>query len=102
MPLNKPHSWDRIVKEPRERKVFEALADERWDFRTVEGISHAVGIPESEVEEILKKYDDLVRLSPVRYEKNRMIYTLKSRPKNIQETLSAWRSYITKNTSTSS
>ena len=31
--------WDEAIVDPTERKVFEALSDPKWDYRTVHGIA---------------------------------------------------------------
>jgi hypothetical protein len=92
--------WQDKIKDPRERKVFEALSDEKWDFRTVEGIATSTGLPKDEIRAVLMKYPDFVRVSSVKDNKNRTLYTIKSKPTSIQETLAEWRSFVTKTTST--
>ena len=86
---------DRIV-DPKERKVFEALSDPEWDFRTVGGLSKATGLPEKEVLAVLGEYPDLIRKSPVRDEKGRELYTLRSRSMTVHEFLAQARTIISK------
>jgi hypothetical protein len=89
-------SWESLVSDASERKVFEALSDPRWDFRTIRGISTATDLPAAVVESILLKYPDLVRRSLVRDEEGNELFTLASRPPGIQEIVSNVRSFVTK------
>jgi len=89
-------SWQNLVSDPSERKVFEALSDPKWDFRTVSGISKATALPVAEVEAILLKYPDLIRRSLVRDEDGNELFTLASRPPGPQEIVSQIRSFVTK------
>jgi hypothetical protein len=89
-------SWNTIITDPREHKVFEALSDPQWDFRTVEGISKATGLTPSEVKATLDKYPSLVRTSLVRDNEGRELFTLASRPPGPQELVSQFRNFITK------
>ena len=88
--------WENIVHDPTERKVFEALSDPQWDFRTVNGIAAANGIPAVEVESILQKYPDLVRRSLVRDGYGNELFTLASRLPGPLEIVSQIRSFVTK------
>ena len=89
-------SWQALINEPTERKVFDALSDPQWDFRTVHGISKATTLSEAEVTSILQKYPDLVRRSLVRDEDGSELFTLASRAPGPQELVSQFRSFVTK------
>jgi hypothetical protein len=89
-------SWQSTISDPNERKVFEALSDPRWDFRTIRGISEAVGLLSDQVESILHRYPDLVRRSLVSDEQGNELYTLASRRPGPQEIFSNVSSFITK------
>jgi len=89
-------SWQALISEPTERKVFDALSDPRWDFRTIHGISKAIDASEAEVASILRKYPDLVRRSLVRDEDGNELFTLGSRTPGPQEIVSQFRSFVTK------
>lgn len=89
-------SWSAVITDPREHKVFEALSDPEWDFRTVDGISKATNLTATEVKAILSKYPSLVRKSLVRDNDGRELYTLASRPPGPQEIVSQFTSFITK------
>ncbi len=47
------HDYRVAVTNPTEREVLDALADERWDFRSPGGIASTTGVPEEEVRAIL-------------------------------------------------
>ena len=90
-------SWTDVVDNPHERQVFEALADPKWDFRTVDGIQKASGLPNDEILSILNKYDgELVRKSDLPDPQGRDIYTLKTDKKETWELLAKLRSFISK------
>lgn len=74
-----PRTWQDVVTDTKERSVFEALADPRWDFRTLSGIARSVQMDENDVKAVLTKYPDLVRVSPVPDSKGDALYTLRSR-----------------------
>jgi phosphatidylserine/phosphatidylglycerophosphate/cardiolipin synthase-like enzyme len=84
------------ILDPNERKVFEALADPSWDFRTAEGIAKATGLAQSQIRAILLAYPDLVRTSAVRDRKGRELFTLRSRPPSIKQFFAEGRGFITK------
>jgi hypothetical protein len=88
--------WKSKIDDPKERKVFEALADPKWDFRTIEGISETTGVSKPEVKHILRRYPKLVRESPVPDRQGRQLFTLRSRPQKAQELMSEFRSFVTK------
>jgi hypothetical protein len=89
-------SWNAIVTDPQERKVFDALSDPQWDFRTIDGISKVTALPALEVKAILDKYPDLVRKALVRDNEGRELFTLASRPPGPQEIVSQFMTFITK------
>jgi hypothetical protein len=92
--------WTSVVEEPDARKLFEALADERWDFRTVEGIAGSTGLSEERIRELLRKYQALIRQSLVLDRQGRELYTLASRRPRLQEVITTIRAIISKTTST--
>jgi len=90
------NGWQQTIKNPRERKVFEALANPQWDFRTVSGLSRDTGLPEVEIRTTLDKYGSLVRKSLVPDRHGRELFTLRSRGVKLQERLAELRMFITK------
>lgn len=66
-------------------KVHEALADSRWDFRTVGGISRQTGLDRDRVRQLLKQHRSEVRQNMSR--NREAVYTLASRPMKMREIL---------------
>ena len=64
-------------------KVQAALADPKWDFRTVEGIARDSHLDSRNVERLLRSNRSEIRQTFSR--DRRIIYTLKSRPKKLRE-----------------
>jgi hypothetical protein len=88
--------WESRVSLPMERKIFEALSDSRWDYRTVDGIADQVGVATTSVFEVLNKYSDLVRKVGMPDRKGRELYTLRSRPETPSEKLALARTFVAK------
>ena len=88
--------WRDIVTDPVELKIFEALADPKWDFRTLAALSRASGLPPDKVRAVLANYPRLVRRSPVPDAKDQELYTLVSKGSTLQEWLSTTRAYVSK------
>ena len=84
------------ISDPEERKVLQAVASPKWDFRTLDGISKDTGLPQTKIQEILDKYPQLVRKSAVPDRRGRELYTLKSRPVKGQEILAIVRTFVSK------
>ena len=89
-------NWKERITDPAERKVFEALADPQWDFRTIEGISKVSGLSKEQVTEILSKYPELVRRSLFPDASGRDLFTLQERPMKRQEFLGQIRNLLGK------
>jgi hypothetical protein len=89
-------SWNTLIADPKEHKVFDALSDPQWDFRTIDGISKAINLPPTEVKAILDKYPNLVRKALFRDNDGRELFTLASRPPGAQEIASQLMTFITK------
>ena len=89
-------NWEAKISDPKERKVFAALSDPAYDFRTVSGLSKEVGLPEFEVRAILDRYPELIRKSAVADEEGRELFTLSSRPLRVTERLALLRAFIVK------
>jgi len=83
-------AWQRINK---------ALADPRWDFRTIPGLAKAANLSEQEVQALLEAHSDQVRQSAVPDRHGRALYTLRSRPKKVREFLAEVRAYVAKSVS---
>ncbi len=85
--------------DPTARRVIEALVDERFDFRTVQGISEALDLPEATVQEVLDGHDDLVRLSAAPGRNGEALYTLRSQPVTTREKLAVAQTALEKSVS---
>ncbi len=72
-------NWRNAITDERERKIFEALEDPRWDWRTVRALSKASGLEPEKVLTIITKYPHLIRKSAVPSEKGEDLFTLQSR-----------------------
>lgn len=92
--------WQDQIVNPLERKIFEALDDPQWDFRTIPGLSSATGLPESVVMSIVERYPQLIRRSPVPDSEGRALYSLVSKGSSLREWYRTTRAFITKSTST--
>lgn len=71
--------WRNLITEPAHRKVFEALEDPRWEWRTTGALSKASGLEVPEVEALLQDYPSLVRKSLVPGPGGKDIFTLQRR-----------------------
>jgi hypothetical protein len=65
--------------DPTHDKVLGALSDERWDFRTAEGIAEETDLTVPVVREILREYPDQVRVALVQDVEGRVLYRLRER-----------------------
>jgi hypothetical protein len=71
--------WRQVVTDSGEVRIFEALEDPRWDWRTITALSRASGLDAEETRRVLRKYPVLVRQSAVPGPKGEELYTLQSR-----------------------
>ena len=76
--------------------MLEALADPKWDFRTVSGIAQETGFPESEVKKVLERNPALVRQSLVPGKQGQSLYALQERPIKPREKLALLQVFLTK------
>lgn len=89
-----PTGWRDRVTDPEDRAVFEALADEDFDFRTLQGLVDVTGLSPDRVQAALERHSDLVRLSAVPGPNGEALYTLSSRPVTTREQLALAQSVI--------
>lgn len=92
----KVQKWESAISDPEERKVFEALSDRNWDFRTLEGMEISTGIPGPAIKSILSKHRKFIRRSIIPDAKGRELYTLRSRRVKGRELLGWARALISK------
>lgn len=92
------HSAEAQALGETEQRVLDALADERWDFRTISGVARATGLPEDRVAEAVGHLEesDLVRQSHAPGPDGTKLYTLSSRPVSRREELAATQAMIAK------
>jgi len=78
------------------QSVREALADERWDFRTVAGIARQTGVDPPVIQQILDEHPDLFRRSFLNSEDGQLLYTLAARPEKLRERVAELKSFLAK------
>lgn len=71
--------WRTVVTNQAERRIFEALEDRRWEWRTVRALSQASGLSTDDVRRVLSRYPSLVRKSVVPGISGDDLYTLQAR-----------------------
>jgi len=79
--------WQETVMGINERKVFDALDDSQYDYRTINGIKKSSGLSIKEIKKIITKYKGLIRKSLIKDEKNRTLYTLYERKYTLNEVI---------------
>jgi len=72
-------NWRDVITDEREKKIFEALDDNTWDWRTIRALSKASGLEPDNVLTIISQYPHLIRRSAVPSEKGEELFTLQSR-----------------------
>jgi hypothetical protein len=96
---NNNTSWQDSISDPKERRVFEGLANPAWDFRTIGGLARETKLSEDDVASTLHKYPSLVRESLVRDLKGDELFTLNTRPVKAREILALVRDLVAKSVS---
>lgn len=71
--------WRQVITDPTEKKIFEALEDPKWDWRTITALSGVSGLNSESTRRILQKYPVLVRQSTVPGPGGEELYTLQRR-----------------------
>ena len=93
---NHKSNWQEIISDPKERKVFEGLANPAWDFRTIDGLAKETKMSEHEVKGVLDKYPGLVRKSLFPDLNGHSLFTLTTRPVKTREILAQVRNFLAK------
>jgi hypothetical protein len=57
------------------QRIIEALEDDRYDWRTIDGISEQTGVAAADVRELLNSLDEVVVRSSIPDESGRALYT---------------------------
>lgn len=65
------------VTDPTTRKVLDALADPKWDFRSPRRIAETTGTSEAEVRSILKQHPEYVQAFDFPNHTGEPVYTLR-------------------------
>lgn len=81
-------AWRAVVTDPVERRVFEALADERWQLRTIHGMARDAKLSPDRVQEIIDKHAPLIRESDIPDSAGNRLFALRERAPS-------WREHLT-------
>ena len=71
--------WRSIITDEREIKMFGALENPKWDWRTVRALSRESGLDQEAIQKIIKMHPELIRKSDVQSQNGEDLYTLQSR-----------------------
>lgn len=93
---DKNRDWETFITEPIAHKIFEALSNHKFDFRTINGISKETNLSNSRVKKILLKYPHLVRKSAIPDYQGHGLFTLRSKPISSREGLAVVRTFLSK------
>ncbi len=69
--------WRKVVRDPKEVKIFEAFEDPRYEWRTMSALQRASGTSEQEVRQVLDRHHSLIR--EARSQSGEPIWTLQER-----------------------
>lgn len=82
-----------------EEKIVSALRDQRWDYRTADGIAKETGVPIDRVLAFLESRKDVVFKASMPDRLGRALYTLNDRQAQVND---VWRNIVTSVTKVSS
>lgn len=68
--------WRKVISDPIETRLFEALEDPKWEWRTISALSRATELGPEDTRRILRKYPALVRQSMIPGPSGEELYTL--------------------------
>ena len=71
--------WRKVISDPIETKLFEALEDPKWEWRTISALSRVIVLGSEDARRILRKYPALVRQSMIPGPNGEELYTLQRR-----------------------
>ena len=94
--------WRKLIADPAEKKVFDALEDPKWEWRTVEALSRLSGLPPDRVRRLLDAHPGLVRKSVVPSADGSDLYTLQAKYLGRQSILDKIRISLSANSSSTS
>ena len=72
-------NWRSVIKDAAEVRIFDALEDPHWEWRTVPALSRASGLDEASVRKVLSRYPEFIRQSLVPSEAGDDLFTLHER-----------------------
>lgn len=81
-------AWRDVVTDPIEVRVFEALADERWELRTIRGMARDAGLSPDRMQGIIDKHAPLIREANIPDSAGNRLFALRERPPS-------WREHLT-------
>ncbi len=55
--------WRKIITDPIEKRIFDALADSTWEWRTLDTLARIARLGKEETRQLLERYPTLVRRS---------------------------------------
>lgn len=88
--------WEDVVKNDKEKALFQALADNRWEWRTIDTLVKESGMAEKEVYQAHENYHDLIKRSSVPAKDGTELFTLRSHYIERQSFLTKAQRYIKK------
>lgn len=71
--------WKDKVESQEEKALFQALENEKWEWRTVDALVKESGMTEKDVRRTLEKYTKIITKSSIPDKKGNELYTLRSR-----------------------
>ena len=71
--------WRSVIKDAAELRIFEALEDPQWQWRTVPALARVSGLDEESVRKVLSRYPEFIRQSLVPSEAGDDLFTLHER-----------------------
>lgn len=76
-----------------EERILNALSRQEFDFRTVEGLSAETGYEPVDIQKVLDRHSDIVRVSLVPDKYGRKLFTTKTKP-SLRERLARLRLFV--------
>jgi hypothetical protein len=95
-------NWRAVVTDLQHARIFEALEDPRWDWRSLGALARASGLPAEQVVRILNSYPSLVRRSTAPGPQGEELFTLQSRYFNRKNSLQKALDFLSAPSSSSS
>lgn len=59
-----------------EGRILNELGNNKWDYRTMDGLRRSTGLPESEIEKIINHNPNKIYISPSPDKEGRTLYAL--------------------------